>query len=123
MDSRPIRQERLFMSLTKTEVTKSLKALCKKYDIGNPNGTTFILLKTYFDMEKLTVLILSEKNEGQTINSSHVLKHQRVESIKHFLKDTKDSNKIFESLLPVMGDIADFINDYQIKRSRKKKKA
>jgi hypothetical protein len=108
------------MPISKTDVIKSLKALCKKYDTEKPNGTTFNLLKANIYLDSLTVLILSEKNECQTINSSHVLKHQRVENIKQFFNDTDDSKKAFESLLLVIGDIADYINGYQIRKSRKK---
>jgi hypothetical protein len=108
------------MPISQKDVIKALKTLCKKYDTGKANGTTFHLLKTNSSLDSLVVLILSEKNEPQTINSSHVLKHQRVENIKQFLKDTENLKKEFETLLPVIGDIADYIDGRQIKKTRKK---
>ena len=106
------------MPITQNDVMKALKALCKKYDGDNPGGTTFNLLKANSSLDSLILLILNEKNEKQTINSSHVLKHQRVENIKRFIND-----QVLETLLPAIGDIADYIDNRPIKKRRKKRKS
>jgi hypothetical protein len=101
------------MPISETEIIDTLKDIFGKYDQGQPEGSIFNLLKENCDLEAITRLSLNEIN-GWTLGSNPVLKHQRVEGLKTFLKPQSDSSNDFGPLLKVIEDLADFISDNQL---------
>ncbi len=104
------------MLITKTQITHSLRLLCRKYDHGQRKGTAYRFLRKWFNTGAFIKLALFEIN-GMTLDSDPYPKHKRVAGLWTFTKKGFKHPKFF-SLNDLIADMADFISSSQIEVKR-----